>query len=162
MSRTTRVHEPNESPYDEPEFVRPDFGRSHSYLMTFQEVIRSVQDGVIPSRPVEYKGIAFRSKLEARYSRHLEWMGDQWVYEPRIYGRKGEGYLPDFRILGGRPKFIEVKPTLAEVRAAAIKMTVIWEYEPDALLMVACHEHNQNFSALRGERWIRWAEKWTV
>ena len=113
-----------EDGYDEPDFVRPQIDRPHGYLQSFAEVLKSIELHGPAPRAETWKGIGFRSKLEARYARHLDWMGDQWVYEPRVYGPRGRGYLPDFQILGGRPKFIEVKPTLREVRAAVTGVLV--------------------------------------
>lgn len=53
-----------------------------------------------------YKGVVFRSKLEAEWA---EWFDSQkipWEYEPFKFGR----YTPDFGI-NGPAIFVEVKPT---------------------------------------------------
>jgi hypothetical protein len=84
-----------------------------------------------------------------------------WVYEPRIFGPKGRGYLPDFELLDKpQPTYVEVKPTLSQVPAAQAKMAVIWETHPDALLIVACAEGSTYFASVAGEPWRTWVERW--
>jgi hypothetical protein len=39
-------------------------------------------------------------------------------------------------------------------------MSVIWEEEPDALLIVACAEGCEYHAALRGHGWTTWVERW--
>ena len=61
---------------------------------------------VIPTR---YKGIKFRSRLEARWAVFFDHIGCTWEYEPEWFELSGGGaYLPDFR-LDGRV-WAEVKP----------------------------------------------------
>ena len=115
-----------------------------------------------PRRTI-YGGITFRSRLESRYALHLDQRGEQWRYEPAIYGPKGRGYLPDFEILGARyPTFIELKPKLDEVEPAKTKMSVIWDTHPDALLVVACAEGCWYFRAFRDGEWLSWQERWAA
>lgn len=115
----------------------------------------------IDSRPVEVRGVLMRSTLEANFAHHLDRMGAEWVYEPRIYGPKGAGYLPDFQIVReGPPCFVEVKPTLAEVPLAQERMEVIWDTEPGAVLMVACAEGCTFSAAVKGEPWSSFVELW--
>lgn len=122
-----------------------------------------METGRIKSRPSMYKGIEFRSRLEVRYAWHLDAIGERWRYEPRVYGPKGKGYLPDFEILEhAQPTFIEVKPTTEEVADAAIKMRVIWETHPDALLIVACEQAWTYVAALHGDDWVGWHERWAA
>lgn len=150
-------------PYDEPAFVRLDFGRERGYLESIAEIQWRTEHGGPMPRPRIYNGVTFRSTLEAKYAFHLDTMGDEWVYEPHVFGPRGRGYLPDFQIINAsRPTFIEVKPTIAEAPAAQRKMSVIWETLPDALLIVACQEMGANFSAYRGDEWRRWPEKWSA
>lgn len=113
-----------------------------------------------PRRPV-YHGIRFRSQLESRFARHLHSMWEMWVYEPRIFGPRGRGYLPDFELIGQRqPTYIEVKPTLKQVPAAQAKMSVIWETHPDALLIVVCAEGSTYFASVANGPWEAWVERW--
>jgi hypothetical protein len=103
-----------------------------------------------------------RSRLEKAFAVHLFVSGEAYEYEPRVFGPAGRRYLPDFRVTTpGRVVYIEVKPTLPEVEAAKAKMAVIWDDEPDALLMVACAEGCTFFAALRGQEWTSWVERWT-
>ncbi len=124
------------------------------------DFLRGIEIAAIPTA---YKGYTFRSRLELRFAFHLDGRGEQWKYEPRIYGPKGRGYLPDFELLGlSRPTFIEVKPTLAEIAGAQSKMSVIWDDNPDALLMVACWQGCTYSAALRGGPWESWQERWAA
>ena len=117
--------------------------------------------GRIASRPTVRGGVTFRSRLEARFSSHLDQRGERWAYEPRVFGRRGRGYLPDFEILGAvRPTFIEVKPTLEEVPAAQKKAAVIWDELPDALIIVVVEESCAYFASLKGGPWETWQELW--
>lgn len=114
-----------------------------------------------PSRPTEYHGVKFRSQLESKFARYLHHVEEMWVYEPRVYGPRGRGYLPDFELVDKRqPTFIEVKPTLRQVPAAKLKMAVIWETHPDALLMIACAQGSTWFASLKGGSWESWVERW--
>ena len=60
-------------------------------------------------RPVEtiYKGVTFRSKLEARWAYHLDQDGIKWEYEPTSF----VNWVPDFRLqVRGEVIYAEVKP----------------------------------------------------
>jgi hypothetical protein len=115
------------------------------------------------AQPLVYHGIKFRSTLEVRFAWHLDLIGEKWIYEPRIYGPRGRGYLPDFQILDTlRPTFVEVKPRLQDVKAAKRKMTVIWDTHPDALLMVVCKEGRSFYAACRDTEWETWQERWVA
>ncbi len=130
-----------------------------SYPKSLAEIIHEQQTGGIKSRNTTYNGIEMRS----RFARHLDELGERWVYEPRIFGSKGTGYLPDFEILGGlRPVYIEVKPTIAEVPAAKTKASVIWKTVPDALLVIAVEEGCTFYGGLRGQGWEEWQERWAA
>jgi len=58
----------------------------------------------------EYKGIQFRSMLEARYAAWFDLVGWQWVYEPF----EADHYIPDFMIQGEHPFLVEVKPAMSQ------------------------------------------------
>lgn len=62
--------------------------------------------------PIEtkYKGIKFRSRLEARWAVFINALGFNFVYEPDAYNLNGIYYLPDFWIPDWKA-FIEIKPT---------------------------------------------------
>lgn len=54
-----------------------------------------------------YKGVRFRSRLEARWAVFFDLRGIEWVYEPAMYQLKSGGYIPDFKVYG---LLAEVKP----------------------------------------------------
>jgi hypothetical protein len=55
----------------------------------------------------EYKGIIFRSRLEAIWGRFFDLMGWKWEYEPYDLN----GWIPDFIIIGkARETLVEIKP----------------------------------------------------
>lgn len=58
-----------------------------------------------------YRGIEYRSRLEARWASFFAGLGWAHTYEPF----DGDGYIPDFVIDGGRPMLVEIKP--ATIRA---------------------------------------------
>ena len=59
-------------------------------------------------KPTIYKGITFRSRLEARWAAMFDILGWAWEYEPESDGF----YIPDFLLHGsaGRQIYVEVKP----------------------------------------------------
>ena len=67
--------------------------------------------------PTRYKGVEFRSRLEARWAVFFENMGLDWIYEPEGFETPVGAYLPDFGIyykgdMGHfRIIYFEVKPT---------------------------------------------------
>lgn len=57
--------------------------------------------------PTTYRGINFRSRLEARWAAFFNALGWRYEYEPRDL----KGYIPDFFLYVGRePVLVEVKP----------------------------------------------------
>jgi hypothetical protein len=69
----------------------------------------------IKAHPTKYKGVMFRSRLEARWAAFFDLVGWEWEYEPVDLN----GWTPDFRLTVeelGSPLFVEVKPfsTLTE------------------------------------------------
>lgn len=62
----------------------------------------------IEAKPTVYKGIKFRSRLEARWAAMFDQLGWTWEYEPEIDG----AYIPDFLLhgTGDRRVYVEVKP----------------------------------------------------
>lgn len=66
--------------------------------------------------PTIYRGIKFRSRLEARWATFLDAIGADWQYEPQGYTAGGVSYLPDFWLpevasRGVRSGlFLEIKP----------------------------------------------------
>lgn len=56
--------------------------------------------------PTLYKGIRFRSRLEAKWANFFDRLGWQWEYEPFDC----HGWIPDFILLGKTSVLVEVKP----------------------------------------------------
>lgn len=56
--------------------------------------------------PTEYKGIVFRSRLEATWACFFDQMSWQWDYEPIDL----DGWAPDFMLKKDKEIFVEVKP----------------------------------------------------
>lgn len=71
----------------------------------------------IAAKPTLYRGVAFRSRLEARWAVVFDSLGIRWQYEPHTFDVGHNGYTPDFYIDGGDEDhenewghFVEVKP----------------------------------------------------
>ena len=60
--------------------------------------------------PTLYKGIQFRSRLEARWAAFFDLLEWPWEYEPIDL----QGYIPDFVLGFERPMIVEVKPLLGK------------------------------------------------
>ncbi len=68
----------------------------------------------------EYKGIVFRSKLEAKTAQILDIFGMPWKYEPQGYKlSNGMWYKPDFWLLNAH-QFVECKGEMDEASIAKI------------------------------------------
>lgn len=64
----------------------------------------------IPAIPTAYKGIVFRSRLEARWAIFFDTLKVEYLYEPQPFITRLGGYLPDFYL----PKtkwLVEIKPS---------------------------------------------------
>ncbi len=60
----------------------------------------------IPAIPTKFRGINFRSRLEARWGAFFSLMGWDWSYEPIDL----DGYIPDFILHMHEDVLVEVKP----------------------------------------------------
>lgn len=112
----------------------------------------------IPARPTTYRGVAMRSRLEARFAAMIDDEGWDWSYEPRAYGSPAGQYLPDFEVQAshGGKALIEVKPTVDTALASLARMQIIWESDPDAFLMMVFEDgEDWHLFAARGDerRW---------
>lgn len=76
---------------------------------------------MIAGIPTVFRGVEYRSRLEARWAAFFDGIGWQATYEPF----DGEGYIPDFVIAGEVPLIVEVKPavTRAQFDAAIPRVT---------------------------------------
>ena len=83
----------------------------------------------IPAIPTLFRGVKFRSRLEAKWSAFLDGCGWSWQYEPDI---NLASYLPDFVVNLDRPLLVEVKPALTIEDFAEAKAKIEasgWEHE---------------------------------
>lgn len=109
-------------------------------------------DRFIPrARPTTYKGVDMRSRLEAGFAAWLDEWSLPWTYEPKAFASEIGQYLPDFRIDGlrcswknwePRTAYLEVKPASFgdagdEFEVLMRSMAIIWQSEPDAILLLA-------------------------
>lgn len=69
-------------------------------VATFEEEFRSL--------PTVYRGIQFRSRIEARWAVTFDFFGMQWEYEPEHYELPIGNYLPDFW-LTAQDCWVEIK-----------------------------------------------------
>lgn len=70
--------------------------------------------------PTKYRGVQFRSRLEAKWAVFFDLVGWPWLYEPIDL----RGYVPDFVLQLHQPVLVEVKPALsrADMADAMIKI----------------------------------------
>lgn len=71
-----------------------------------------------------YKGIKFRSKLEAQWAKFFDSYGIKWCYEPEGFKfSDGTTYLPDFYLPESK-SFFEVKGFMCDKDIHKIKMLI--------------------------------------
>lgn len=70
--------------------------------------------------PTKYRGVVFRSRLEARWAAYFDLLGLPWQYEPKAFRLPSGTYLPDFYLPAPYDFFVEVKPTRAAVEEARL------------------------------------------
>lgn len=107
-------------------------------------------------RATVYKQYKMRSRLEAAFAGWLDQNGAKWEYEPCAFGSSHGQYLPDFRLLEvqcswretPQTVYVETKPKDWPFAADGYdiggpfemlmrSMAIIWESEPDAVLVLA-------------------------
>lgn len=71
------------------------------------------------SLPSTYRGVLFRSRLEARWAAYFDHQCIRWVYEPEGFDTGNGNYLPDF-LLPDLKTYVEVKPGPNQIDASAI------------------------------------------
>jgi hypothetical protein len=90
----------------------------------------------VKSIQTEYKGILFRSRLEARWAAFFDGMGWEWSYEPLDRPQ----WIPDFSVVcAGMRRFVEVKPaqSMDELEALALTGQQLAD-APDGTLLLGC------------------------
>lgn len=71
--------------------------------------------------PTKYKGIQFRSRLEARWAAMFDLLRWNWIYEPYDLN----GWIPDFEIVGNKSSLlVEVKPFSQGIQWDAVKAEI--------------------------------------
>ena len=99
-------------------------------------------DASLRARPTVYRGIQMRSRLEAKWAAAFDKDGHLWEYEPRCFANQRGQYLPDFAVRfrwrSDETRYVEIKPpqTMAQILDVAERMEIIWDSEPDALLLL--------------------------
>lgn len=85
--------------------------------------------------PTVYRGIEFRSRVEARWAAMFTNLGWSWEYEPV----DADGYIPDFLVQGGKPMFVEVKAAIShqDYMDATPKAEALVPYGTDVLIVGA-------------------------
>jgi hypothetical protein len=63
---------------------------------------------MINAIPTIYRGVEYRSRLEARWAVFFDLIGWHHTYEPF----DTDGYIPDFAVHGQRPMLVEIKPAI--------------------------------------------------
>lgn len=108
----------------------------------------------ISSKPTEYRGQLFRSRVEATWAAFFDQCGWSWQYEPFDMN----GWSPDFLLQFKTPTLVEVKPTIQqceEVRERLEKSFVDPRFE--LLILSSGLLPAQKFSELWiGESVIGW------
>jgi len=103
----------------------------------------------IKSIPSYYRGIKFRSQLEANYAVFFDEYGIEWEYEVEGYDLDGLWYLPDFW-LPEIKTFFEVKGILKNIekpKRLAEALKVDDEFFPKILVIIG-DNHGRVFSPL--------------
>jgi len=99
---------------------------------------------MIKSIPTKYKGIIFRSLLEARYAKTLDSYKIRWRYEVEGYEYDGIRYLPDFvltdmnvllEVKGPRIPGIEKPTNLRKLIESGSIAQINW-WNPEVLILV--------------------------
>lgn len=107
----------------------------------------------IAAKPTIYKGIIFRSRLEARWAAFFDQLGWHWNYEPFDL----HGWSPDF-VLGYKQLLVEVKPfdflaleeTREKMRRAAPRANLL--LISDSPFKRSCEGYNYEYQTLIG--WV--------
>lgn len=115
----------------------------------------------IPARPTTYKGIPMRSRLEATVAAEFDRDGIEWTYEPRAFANEYGQYLPDFvlePVAERRSRvYLEVKPTMELAYFVMPRMQVIWDTDPDAMLVIVVGQDVVLSAMLPARKWRAFA-----
>lgn len=84
--------------------------------------------------PTLYRGVQYRSRLEAKWAAFFDLLKWPFQYEPFDLG----GWIPDFLLTGEIPVLVEVKPVTAFPKFAAEKMLAAHPEDHFDLLILGC------------------------
>lgn len=87
------------------------------------ESVKEMTMGKTKSIPSIYKGVTFRSRLEARWAAVFDHYEVPWAYEPDAYDTPSGFYLPDF-YLPTLHTFVEVKPGPNQFDEVALRSVI--------------------------------------
>ena len=105
--------------------------------------------------PTRYKGVQYRSRLEARWAAWFDLIGWHVEYEPVDFN----GWIPDFAILEAELVYVEIKPTHLFPAEAAIKIDRADCYE-DVLILGNTLDIIPIDSASRDINLFGWLGEW--
>ena len=88
-----------------------------------------------------YNGVAFRSRLEAKWAAMFDLLGWQWAYEPTDFN----GWLPDFAIWGKTLVYVEVKPVVEFPQDVADRIDASGCLEEVLIVGIRGPQPNSNF-----------------
>jgi hypothetical protein len=77
-----------------------------------------VPGGAPSGIPTVYRGVQYRSRLEAKWAAFFDLLGWPYQYEPFDLG----GWIPDFLLMGRVPVLVEVKPVFEFPQDVAAKI----------------------------------------
>ena len=106
----------------------------------------------IPGIPTTYKGIRFRSRLEARWAVMFDLVGFRWEYEPFDM----PGWIPGFLLRFTRSTLVEVKPITEIDNSVCDEMVAARGGENHRLLLLGC-AHDAGWICNPGE--THWAKR---
>jgi hypothetical protein len=89
-----------------------------------------------------------RSRLEARYAGLLDSQEVPWLYEPQVFASGDRQWLPDFKWLEFRNRYIEVKPTLGAAIEGIVTVEPIFASIPDAVVYIVWPEDAVHWSCI--------------
>lgn len=111
----------------------------------------------IDAKPVRYRGVDFRSTLEADWAATLDHYHIEWRYEPALLTLKsGERYLPDFW-LPALGSLIEVKGTGVPRahKPAQFAEEVIAE---NGIVLIGLEPHRRSLVPYLWDRYMLWRD----
>lgn len=111
--------------------------------------------------PTTYKGIDFRSRLEAKWATFFDLLGWKWEYEPFDLN----GWIPDFILIGkNQTTLVEVKPytrldEFKECREKVNQSVKGTSYELNEILYLGCTlPWSENYGGINEAKALGWLD----